>query len=86
MTKQESLIKRIVRKPLFLPLFSVFLVLVINVVYDAVNGDPVFGFFYINISFFFTFFRYNIFIAWLTFCILFSIFWLSRGFSSFYIS
>ncbi len=50
MTNRESLIKRVVRMPLFLPLFSVFLVLVINVVYDAVNGDPVFGFFYINIT------------------------------------
>ena len=38
-------IKKITKKPLFLPLFSVFLVLVINVVYDAVQGNFVFSFF-----------------------------------------
>ena len=32
-------LKKVSKKPLFLPLFSVFLVLVINVVYDAVQGN-----------------------------------------------
>ena len=38
-------IKRLPKMQLFLPLFSVFLVLVINVIYDAVQGNFVFEFF-----------------------------------------
>ena len=38
-------LKKVSKKPLFLPLFSVFLVLVINVVYDAVQGNYIFEFF-----------------------------------------
>ena len=43
-------IKKISKKPLFLPLFSVFLVLIINVIYDISQGNPAFSFFEINIT------------------------------------
>ena len=37
-------LKKVSKKPLFLPLVSVFLVLIINVVYDAIQGNYVFEF------------------------------------------
>ena len=43
-------LKRIVKKPMFLPLFSVFLVLIINVVYDAVQGNFALEFFRIELK------------------------------------
>ena len=43
-------IKKITKKPLFLPLFSVLLVLIINVIYDASQGNPPFAFFQISIT------------------------------------
>ena len=42
--------KKLVRKPLFLPLFSVFLVLIINVVYDAVQGNNALEFFKLELK------------------------------------
>ena len=47
---RKTLLKRIVKKPLFLPLFSVFLVLIINVVYDAVQGNFALEFFRIELK------------------------------------
>ena len=38
-------LKKVSKKPLFLPIFSVFLVLIINVVYDAVQGNYALEFF-----------------------------------------
>ncbi len=46
----RSRIGRAVKKPLFLPVFSIFLVLIINVIYDALQGNPPFGFFEISIT------------------------------------
>ncbi len=43
-------LKKISKKPLFLPLFSVLLVLIINVVYDAAQGNRPFAFFEISIT------------------------------------
>ena len=37
-------LKKVSKKPLFLPLVSVFLVLIINVVYDAIQGNYIFEF------------------------------------------
>ena len=45
MKRAMDWLKKVSKKPLFLPLFSVFLVLVINVVYDAVQGNYIFEFF-----------------------------------------
>ena len=45
-----SFLKKMTKKPLFLPLFSVFLVLIINVVSDVAQGNPPFGFFRISIA------------------------------------
>ncbi len=42
-------LKRAVKKPLFLPIFSIFLVLIINVIYDASQGNAPFAFFEISI-------------------------------------
>ena len=48
--KTDNWFRRLTKQPLFLPLFSVFLVLVINVVYDTVQGNPPLGFFSITIT------------------------------------
>ena len=43
-------LKKISKKPLFLPLFSVFLVLIINVVYDAAQGNYALEFFRLELK------------------------------------
>ena len=43
-------IRKLTKKPLFLPLFSILLVLIINVVYDIAQGNPPFSFFQISIT------------------------------------
>ncbi len=50
MSNVSQWFKKISKKPLFLPLFSVFLVLIINVIYDASQGNPPFSFFEISIT------------------------------------
>ena len=50
MKNVTSWLKKVSKKPLFLPLFSVLLVLIINVIYDATQGNPPFAFFQISIT------------------------------------
>ena len=45
-----SFLKKITKKPLFLPIFSMFLVMLINMVYDVANGNPFYNFFTISIN------------------------------------
>ena len=48
--KFSDRIRKLTKKPLFLPLFSILLVLIINVVYDIAQGNPPFAFFQISIT------------------------------------
>ena len=50
MNKTINWLRKLAKKPLFLPLFSVFLVLIINVVYDAVQGNYALEFFKLEIK------------------------------------
>ncbi len=43
-------VKKITKMKLFLPVFSMLLVMMINVIYDIVSGNPPFGFFSISIN------------------------------------
>ena len=43
-------VKKITKMQLFLPIFSMILVMLINVVYDVANGNDAFNFFYITIK------------------------------------
>ena len=45
-----SRIKKITQMRLFLPIFSMLLVMAVNVVFDVVNGNPIFNFFTISIK------------------------------------
>ena len=38
-------VKKITKMKLFLPIFSMLLVMMINVIYDIASGNPPFGFF-----------------------------------------
>lgn len=48
--KLTERLRKLTKQPLFLPLISVFLVLIINVVYDAVQGNAPFDFFQISMK------------------------------------
>jgi len=50
LNKTINWLRKLAKKPLFLPLFSVFLVLIINVVYDAVQGNYALEFFKLEIK------------------------------------
>ena len=50
MNKTINWLRKLAKKPLFLPLSSVFLVLIINVVYDAVQGNYALEFFKLEIK------------------------------------
>ncbi len=41
-------IKKITKMQLFLPIFSMILVMLVNVIYDVINGNAPFGFFAIS--------------------------------------
>lgn len=43
-------IKKLTKMKLFLPIFSMLLVMMINVIYDIASGNPPFGFFSISIN------------------------------------
>ncbi len=43
-------VKKITKMKLFLPVFSMLLVMMINVIYDIASGNPPFGFFSISIN------------------------------------
>ena len=43
-------VKKITKMKLFLPIFSMLLVMMINVIYDIASGNPPFGFFSISIN------------------------------------
>ncbi|MDE7019001.1 MAG: ABC transporter permease, partial [Lachnospiraceae bacterium] len=43
-------VKKVTKMKLFLPIFSMLLVMMINVVYDTVSGNAPFGFFSISIN------------------------------------
>ena len=45
-----SIVKKITRHQMFLPLFSMLLVMLVNIVYDVANGNPAFSFFSISIN------------------------------------
>ena len=48
--EQVNKIKSLTKKRLFLPIFSMILVMLINVVYDIACGNPAFSFFEIAIK------------------------------------
>lgn len=43
-------IKRLTRKPLFLPIFSMLLVMIVNMIYDIANGNAFYNFFTLSIK------------------------------------
>lgn len=46
----KTAIKKITRMPLFLPIFSMLLVMVINIIYDVANGNAFYSFFTLSIT------------------------------------
>ena len=45
-----SLVKKVTKQPLFLPIFSMLLVMVINIFYDIAQGNDWYNFFTISIN------------------------------------
>ena len=43
-------VKKVTKHQLFLPLFSMVLVMLVNIIYDVANGNAVFNFFTISIN------------------------------------
>ncbi len=46
----KAAIKKLVKMPLFLPIFSMLLVMAVNIIHDASIGAPIFGFFSLSIK------------------------------------
>ena len=54
-------IKKLISKPLFLPIFCMLLVMAVNIIYDVASGNFAFNFFTISIqkrSIVWTYYRY----------------------------
>ena len=45
-----TFVKKVTKNQLFLPLFSMVLVMLVNIIYDVANGNPAFNFFSISIN------------------------------------
>lgn len=45
-----SFVKKITKKQLFLPIFSMLLVMVVNIIFDIANGNPFYNFFTLSIK------------------------------------
>ena len=45
-----TFVKKVTKNQLFLPLFSMVLVMLVNIIYDVANGNPAFNFFSISIT------------------------------------